>query len=650
MEGEDDEVLRFRYDRHRGEKSKRRVGSCLLVGVLVVVRVFRLAEGAADGGFSDEHDGSTHSSSSPLEEAVDAIRSVWQQLQEDAPEGNDVGTSSSTSASSDDTPNEQRQEFLLSFCHAPLDTHSTAASSATAAIASGRDPVVLPEDFATRFSAWQPKYMRDSLRWAEHFDNVFNDNKLYAQVHNCPALVLEIMMNTVLQHDHAKGREAAQRRYQMTMDTSRSLVKMGLEGSAKLLAEEEEAEGGKAGEQRPAQILFLEKVLSEFEAELRLSRTSLLSSGDEDESSSLSEIAMRVVSGLLAMAIRRKWRTVDVARTYPVLLGFETFYDVSSRTASVVGGSGYNSARKNCLSAGLQMLAAERKRAQLADGQATDEHSTQRLTAACHGQRFYVYELHEIFKSLSILKCAFSQWGTEVLFHRYLEDSPCRVREAGSADWFFVPMYSTCLYAPLWTKHEKRVEENAEYADLIRREGRACVLEELERRQGSNQAYNDTKAEDEGKTSTGSTTTGDLHEDSDDNSSGSELEEVRLAVQYGDSEVDDERGLMPETGCAFHDLDNVANRELFRPAIRDALFFGSKHYNRRRGTDHIFLFADGQGPRIFANHQALQNSVFLSVEATCPTWEIRPHMHKELDVYDCLQTYETRPEAEPDGH
>ena len=45
-----------------------------------------------------------------------------------------------------------------------------------------------------------------------------------------------------------------------------------------------------------------------------------------------------------------------------------------------------------------------------------------------------------------------------------------------------------------------------------------------------------------------------------------------------------------------------------------------KAYVRSNGRDHIFLFADGQGPRIWDAYNMLSESVLLSPESKCPTW------------------------------
>ncbi|CAK9106771.1 unnamed protein product [Durusdinium trenchii] len=65
----------------------------------------------------------------------------------------------------------------------------------------------------------------------------------------------------------------------------------------------------------------------------------------------------------------------------------------------------------------------------------------------CHGfaLKIYVYEVPAPLTEKQ-LDCALGQWGTEVLFHRYLLSSSCRTLEPEEADFFLVPVYSTCLF------------------------------------------------------------------------------------------------------------------------------------------------------------------------------------------------------------
>lgn len=47
-------------------------------------------------------------------------------------------------------------------------------------------------------------------------------------------------------------------------------------------------------------------------------------------------------------------------------------------------------------------------------------------------------------------------------------------------------------------------------------------------------------------------------------------------------------------------MDEVSNRFIFDPMMD--LLRKSRHFHRLNGADHIFLFADGQGPRIWDSH------------------------------------------------
>eukprot|EP00434_Breviolum_minutum_P006341 symbB.v1.2.005594.t1/scaffold326.1/size228935/16 len=80
----------------------------------------------------------------------------------------------------------------------------------------------------------------------------------------------------------------------------------------------------------------------------------------------------------------------------------------------------------------------------------------------CHGSHLKVY-VYEVPAELTEkqLDCALGQWGTEVLFHRYFQSSTCRTLDAEEADFFLVPVYSTCLF----TKDE--LENDNAAADRI---------------------------------------------------------------------------------------------------------------------------------------------------------------------------------------
>ncbi|CAJ1392536.1 unnamed protein product [Effrenium voratum] len=82
-------------------------------------------------------------------------------------------------------------------------------------------------------------------------------------------------------------------------------------------------------------------------------------------------------------------------------------------------------------------------------------------------------------------------------------------------------------------------------------------------------------------------------------------------------------------------MDSIANTFIWEPllqALRD-----SPYYHRFEGTDHIFLFADGQGPRIWDSYDLLRESVFLSPESRCPTWN--EPLRRYVDVKRCLSSW-----------
>ncbi|CAJ1348032.1 unnamed protein product [Effrenium voratum] len=83
-------------------------------------------------------------------------------------------------------------------------------------------------------------------------------------------------------------------------------------------------------------------------------------------------------------------------------------------------------------------------------------------TNSCHGShlKIFVYDVPDNLTSRP-LECALGQWGTEVLFHRYLLSSSCRVDDPSDADFFYVPVYGTCLF----TKENMQNDDAA--ADLI---------------------------------------------------------------------------------------------------------------------------------------------------------------------------------------
>eukprot|EP00439_Symbiodinium_sp_Y106_P051228 s765_g6.t2 len=81
------------------------------------------------------------------------------------------------------------------------------------------------------------------------------------------------------------------------------------------------------------------------------------------------------------------------------------------------------------------------------------------------------------------------------------------------------------------------------------------------------------------------------------------------------------------------DMDSVSTKHIFDPLME--FLKASKHFHRREGSDHIFLFADGQGPRIWDSYDMLRSeSVFISPESRCPTWS--EPLRRYTDVKRCL--------------
>lgn len=83
-------------------------------------------------------------------------------------------------------------------------------------------------------------------------------------------------------------------------------------------------------------------------------------------------------------------------------------------------------------------------------------------------------------------------------------------------------------------------------------------------------------------------------------------------------------------------MDKLSGELIWEPML---LFLRSSvHYHRNQGRDHIFLFADGQGPRIWDSYDMLRTeSVFLSPESKCPTWG--EPMRRYVDIKPCLSSW-----------
>ncbi|CAD7946205.1 unnamed protein product [Amoebophrya sp. A120] len=88
-----------------------------------------------------------------------------------------------------------------------------------------------------------------------------------------------------------------------------------------------------------------------------------------------------------------------------------------------------------------------------------------------------------------------------------------------------------------------------------------------------------------------------------------------------------------DEGKVMKSMDQLSTDYIWEAVL--AYLRTSKYYHRHNGQDHIFLFADGQGPRIFDSYDVWRaEAVFLSPEATCPTWG--ENMRKYVDVKRCL--------------
>lgn len=72
--------------------------------------------------------------------------------------------------------------------------------------------------------------------------------------------------------------------------------------------------------------------------------------------------------------------------------------------------------------------------------------------------KFYVYETPGNL-TRPLLGCVSGQWGTEVLFHRYLANAPCRTYDPDEADFFFVPIYGTCLFVKREMENDQMARE-----------------------------------------------------------------------------------------------------------------------------------------------------------------------------------------------
>ena len=91
--------------------------------------------------------------------------------------------------------------------------------------------------------------------------------------------------------------------------------------------------------------------------------------------------------------------------------------------------------------------------------------------------RFFVYETEEFYRR-PLLLCATGMEGSEVLLHRWLLRSKCRVSSFEDADFFYVPFYSFCFQnlhiqpgseTEELDKHNIRLVQSLEHFDVYRR-------------------------------------------------------------------------------------------------------------------------------------------------------------------------------------
>ena len=148
----------------------------------------------------------------------------------------------------------------------------------------------------------------------------------------------------------------------------------------------------------------------------------------------------------------------------------------------------------------------------------------------------YIYdyppELAEVLLEAPV-GCSLGQWGTEVLFHRWLQSSSFVTTDPDKADLFYVPIYATCNI----------VRKNLNYT---------------------------------------------------------------------------------ETGKVLYD-------PLFEYLRRQ------KYWKQYGGIDHVFLFADGQGFNQWPWFEAVQQSILLMVETSCPTWGTP--LERKLDIKSCFSVW-----------
>eukprot|EP00927_Polykrikos_kofoidii_P011303 TRINITY_DN14786_c0_g1_i1.p1 TRINITY_DN14786_c0_g1~~TRINITY_DN14786_c0_g1_i1.p1 ORF type:complete len:525 (+),score=78.07 TRINITY_DN14786_c0_g1_i1:124-1698(+) len=151
---------------------------------------------------------------------------------------------------------------------------------------------------------------------------------------------------------------------------------------------------------------------------------------------------------------------------------------------------------------------------------------------SCFGTslKVYVYDPPQNLTA-GALHCVLGQWGTEVLFHHFFLHANCRTESPEDADFFYVPVYTTCLT-------------------------------------------------------------------------------VNEPITH----------------------DDQASALIWDPLVQ--FLVGQQWFLRRKMSDHIFLFADGQSARVWDSYDLVRSeSIFMMSESKCPTWD--EPMRRYTDVKSC---------------
>ncbi len=311
-------------------------------------------------------------------------------------------------------------------------------------------PTALPYDLPPSYSSWMPRYMRDSISWSRHFLGMLKGIRLVEEnsylyleeLKRCPGIVLDLSLNSLLalETDGDTSLILSPRTQSKLLTESDSLSSNGFQAAAAeyqfVLNQAEDLI--QKGEE--AEMLIQDKADEEGESEVE----EILSKESENANDSLKRRAIR---GRLVQQFVSKWRTEDIASTYDVLLHKKPLLPNVESIILANEDEEISELLDVPLTVGEKELLRH-------DMDSVRSSSSSSSTLHCLGQKFFTYPLHEIFQSsLSVLKCAYSQWGTEILFHRYLQtleaNGGCRTEDPDEADWFYLPLYITCAVLPL---------------------------------------------------------------------------------------------------------------------------------------------------------------------------------------------------------